>query len=225
MTRVTLKIMALLAWTAILVLSVYFFFDNVIAYFFGYRSPLFGDSFFHNQMWVVMHMAGGTLTLFFGPLQFWKSFRNRFLQAHRLTGYVYMAGIALAGLSALRLSLISTCVPCRVSLFLLAVLAILSTAFSWIAVRNRDLENHRKFMVRSYVCVLAFVAVRVDSIFSLDFLFGQIADETLRRVVNEYFWSFVPLIVAEVVMVWVPSIKKTKIRRAMKTNEHPAAIS
>ena len=61
-------------------------------------------------------------------------------------------------------------------------------------------------MVRSYVCVLAFVAVRLDDIVPLDFLFGNIEDPVFRRTVNEYFFSFVPLIIAEIIMVWWPSV-------------------
>lgn len=59
-------------------------------------------------------------------------------------------------------------------------------------------------MVRSYICVLAFVLVRVDDVFPLDFLFGTIKDPLFSRVVQEYFWSFVPLVIAEIVMVWIP---------------------
>ena len=65
-------------------------------------------------------------------------------------------------------------------------------------------------MVRSYICVLAFVAVRIDDIFPLDFLFGTLEDRLLRRVVNEYFWSFVPLIIGEVFITWLPAIQKSK---------------
>lgn len=61
-------------------------------------------------------------------------------------------------------------------------------------------------MVRSYVCVLAFVTVRLNYLLPLDFLFGTIEDPTYRRMVNEYFFSFVPLIVAEILMVWWPSV-------------------
>ena len=68
-------------------------------------------------------------------------------------------------------------------------------------------------MVRSYVCVIAFVAVRIDDVFSLDFLFGAIADPTFRRVVNEYFFSFVPLIISEIIMIWWPSVAYTFKRR------------
>lgn len=202
------RIFSILAWTIIIALSIYFFFDNVIAYFYGYRSRIFGNSFFHNQVWVASHMAGGTLTLVLGPLQFWKFLRTKYVQLHRTLGKFYMFGVAIAGISALRLSLISTCVPCRTSLFILAVLVLLSTALAWKAIVSKNIKAHRQFMVRSYICVMAFVAVRIDGIFPLDFLFGNIADQTLRRVVNEYFFSFVPLIAGEICMTWLPAVRK-----------------
>lgn len=193
-------------WTFILFLSVYFFLDNVIAYFYGYRSRMFGETLFHNQLWVVMHMTGGSMALLLGPMQFWPFIRKRFVSFHRLSGKIYMTGIALIGISAGRLSLISSCVPCRISLFLLTVFAVLSTWFAWRAIQTRNIKTHRHMMVRSYVCVIAFVSVRIDDVFPLDFLFGEIADPTFRRVVNEYFFSFVPLIIAEIIMVWLPSV-------------------
>ncbi len=206
----TIKSIVLIAlWSFIILLSVYFFLDNVIAYFYGYRSRMFGNTLFHNQFWVVMHMLGGSMALLLGPTQFWAFIRNRFLSFHRLAGKIYMTGIALIGISAGRLSLISTCVPCRISLFLLAVFAVLSTWFAWRAIKTRNTKTHRQMMVRSYVCVIAFVAVRVDDVFPLNFLFGEITDPTFRRVVNEYFFSFVPLIIAEIIMTWWPSVAYT----------------
>ncbi len=165
---------------------------------------MFGSSFFRNQLWVVMHMVGGTLTLILGPFQFWSFIRSRFIHFHRTAGKFYMFGILLIGISAGRLSLISSCVPCRISLFLLTVFAVVSTAFAWKAIKTRNIKLHRQMMVRSYICVLAFVLVRVDDVFPLDFLFGSIEDPLFARVVQEYFWSFVPLIIAEILMVWVP---------------------
>jgi uncharacterized membrane protein len=196
-------------WSFILLLSVYFFLDNVVAYFYGYRSRMFGNTLFNNQLWVVMHMVGGSMALLLGPMQFWPFIRKRFVAVHRLSGKIYMAGIALIGISAGRLSLISSCVPCRVSLFLLTVFAVLSTWFAWRAIKTRNIKTHRHMMVRSYVCVLGFVAVRIDDIYALDFLFGNITDPTFRRVVNEYFFSFVPLITAEIFITWWPSITYT----------------
>jgi uncharacterized membrane protein len=208
-----------LAWAFILAGSVYFFFDNVVAYFYGYRSRMFGDSFWHNQFWVTLHMVGGTITLFLGPAQFWPSLRRRYVRFHRTSGKIYLVGIAMIGLSAGRLSFISTCVPCRISLFLLTLFAVLSTALAWRAILQRNTKVHRQMMVRSYVCVLAFVAVRIDDLYALDFLFGPITDPAFRRVVNEYFFSFVPLLLAEIVMVWLPSVKRPVQKKASIQNK------
>ncbi|HEU4470923.1 MAG TPA: DUF2306 domain-containing protein [Flavisolibacter sp.] len=213
MWTITNRIFAFVSWALIITLSAYFFIDNVLAYFYGYRSRLFGSNFFHNQVWVVSHMAGGTLTLVTGPLQFSKYLRIKQPSLHRLLGKVYLLGIGLAGLSALRLSIISSCVPCRISLFLLSVLAILTSFFAWKAIRAGNIKAHRQFMVRSYICVLAFVAVRIDGIFPLDFMFGNIDDPLLRRVVNEYFFSFVPLLFAELFMVWIPAVYPARLGR------------
>ena len=205
------KLFSFLAWSLIIALSVYFFLDNVIAYFYGYRGAIFGNSFFHNQVWVVAHMVGGTLTLLLGPLQFSNYLRINYSALHRALGKWYMFGVALAGLSALRLSLISRCVPCRISLFILAALVLVTTAFAWKAVKIRNIKAHRQFMVRSYICVLAFVAVRIDDVFPLNLLFGSFEDPTLRRVVNEYFFSFVPLLVGEFFMTWLPAVNRGKL--------------
>lgn len=207
---IAIKILTGVLWAAIISLSLYFLFDNVIAYFFGYRSRLFGDSFFHNQVWVALHMGGGTLILLLGPVQFWNGFRKKYLHIHRFLGKVYLTGAALAGFSALGISLISSCLPCRISLFLLSVFMILSSALAWLSIKQRNIKAHRQFMVRSYVCALAFVTVRIDGIFPLDFLFSNISDPTFRRTVNEYFFSFVPLIIAEITMTWLPVLKKRR---------------
>jgi uncharacterized membrane protein len=199
-------------WLPIIGLSLWFFNANVLTYLSGFRSKVFGDSFFHNQVWVTMHLIGGSLALLLGPLQFWKSFRNRFLSFHRLTGKIYLIGVVLIGISALRLSLISYCVPCRTSLFILSVLILLSSAFAFKAIKAKNIKVHRQFMIRSYVCVLSFVAVRIDDIFPLTFLFGQIEDHLFRRTANEYFFSFVPLLVAEILMIWWPSVKILMVR-------------
>ena len=207
MNRTLYSGFVMLFWIVILSLSVYFLFDNVIAYFYGYRSPIFGNTFFRNQFWVVIHMSGGALALLLGPVQFWTFIRRRWINLHRILGKLYIGGVTLAGLSALRLSVISPCVPCRVSLLILSVLVILATALAWITIRRGQADYHRKFMTRSYICVMSFVAVRLDGMIGLDFMFGVIEDPLFRRVVNEYFFSFVPLIVGEIIMTWIPSLR------------------
>ncbi|RYE56451.1 MAG: DUF2306 domain-containing protein [Sphingobacteriales bacterium] len=215
---IALKFLIWAFWAITIALSIYFLVDNVFAYFFGYRSRMFGDSLFENQLWVSLHMGGGTLILLLGPIQFWSWFRNNYLRSHRLLGKIYLTGAGLAGFSALGISFISLCLPCRLSLFLLSVFMILSSGLAWLSVKQGNIKAHRQFMVRSYVCVLAFVTVRIDEIFPLDFLFSNISDPTFRRTVNEYFFSFVPLILAEIIMVWLPAVRESKREGVKKSN-------
>ncbi|SMD43960.1 Uncharacterized membrane protein [Aquiflexum balticum DSM 16537] len=209
------QIFAVAAWTIIIGLSIYFFLDNVAVYFTGFKS----ESFLNNPFWVGLHLIGGTLALLFGPIQFSKWIRTKYLTFHRITGKVYIIGAFIAGLSALRLSLISSCAPCRVSLFILAVLVIGTTFSAWWSVKSKNVKAHQQFMVRSYICVLSFVAVRIGGLIPLDFLFGQIEDPTFDRTVNEYFFSFVPLIVGEIFLIWLPTLKaikdKMKVRQSV----------
>jgi uncharacterized membrane protein YraQ (UPF0718 family) len=99
------RLLTFISWTVIIGLSIYFFLENVAVYLTGFKS----ETFISNPLWVGLHLIGGTLALSFGPIQFSKWIRNRYLTFHRLTGKVYIIGAFIAGLSALRLSLISSC--------------------------------------------------------------------------------------------------------------------
>ena len=210
--QLTRSLLTILFWATIISLSVYFFIDNVFIYLQGFRSKTFGNSFFNNQFWVVCHLIGGSLALFLGPIQFWKSIRTNYISFHRITGKIYILGAFLIGLSAARLSLISSCAPCRVSLFILAMLVLFTTGAAWYCIKNGNTKAHRQFMVRSYITVFSFVAVRIDGIFSLSFFFGKIDDPIFNRSVNEYFFSFVPLLIGEIFMTWLPALRPRKIR-------------
>lgn len=208
------RLLIFISWTVIIGLSIYFFYENVAVYLTGFKSK----TFISNPFWVALHLIGGTLALFFGPVQFSKWIRRKYLNFHRLTGKIYIVGAFIAGLSALRLSLISTCVPCRVSLFILAVLVLGTTFSAWWAVKNKNVAAHRQFMIRSYICVFSFVAVRLGGVVPLEFLFGQIDDLTFNRTVNEYFFSFVPLLIGEIFMIWLPTLKNTRAKMKMRQN-------
>ena len=195
-------------WTTVIVASFYFLWTDVFSYFRGFRSKIFGDSLFRNQLFVVMHMTGGTIALLTGPTQFWKGFRDKYLRVHRLMGKLYMVGCAMICLSAFRTAFFSLCRPCTVSLFITALLLLITTTIAWYSIRKRNIKQHRQFMVRSYVLILAFVAVRIDSALPLEFFFGTIDDPMYRRTVNEYFFSFFPPICAEIGLTWWPYVRR-----------------
>jgi uncharacterized membrane protein len=205
------RIFLILFWIAVLIISALFYSDDAIGYFFGYRNPRFGDTFFFNQVWFVVHIAGATCSLFLGPIQFWKSIRTKFPRFHRIAGKIYIIGTLVAAVSAFRLALIFDCTACRYSLIPLSVLLFLTTSLAWYAIKNRKIEAHRQFMVRSYACALAFVFVRLDRIIPMDFIFDPIADNEIIGIVNEWTFSILPLLVVEIFLVWIPSLSAKRV--------------
>ncbi len=212
-----IKVLIAVFWIALILVSIHFYLDNAVAYFFGYRSDRFGDSLLNNQFWFVVHMAGGTLSLFLGPIQFWTYFRNRFIKFHRILGRVYIGGSLVAGLSALRLSLINDCHACRYSLLLLSVLLLFFTSAAYYSIRKYNIEAHKRFMIRSYVCALAFVFVRLPQLLPMDFLFGMLESPEERRIVGEWVFSLVPLFAVESWITWIPSLRGLVARRNSNT--------
>lgn len=191
-------------WTVVLLLSAGFYFENAVVYLFGYRNERFPG----NEFWFVAHILGATCSLFLGPIQFWKSIRTKYLKFHRLAGKIYVIGTLIAAVSAFRLALIFDCIACRFSLIPLSFLLFITTALAWYAIKQKNIVAHKQFMVRSYTCALAFVFVRLYQVVPLDFMYGVIGDENIEAIVTEWMFSILPLILVEIVMIWLPSILK-----------------
>lgn len=200
------KLLLFTFWTVLILLSAGFYFENAVVYLFGYRNPRFDD----NQFWFVVHILGATCSLFLGPIQFWKSIRIKYLKFHRLSGKIYIIGTLIAAVSAFRLALVFDCVGCRFSLIPLSLLLFTTTTLAWYAIKQRNIISHKQFMVRSYTCALAFVFVRLYQVIPMDSLFGIIEDQGVRVVVVEWMFSFLPIILVEIFMIWIPSLQQKK---------------
>jgi uncharacterized membrane protein len=200
-------------WSVTILISIYFYYDSVIDYFFGYRNERFGLTLFENQIWFVAHMMGATFSLFLGPFQFLEYLRKKYVRFHRVAGKFYIIGSLVAGVSALRLALIFDCIGCRYSLLLLSILFLLTTSLAWLAIKRKNIIAHKQFMIRSYTCAMAFVFVRLNQLLPLDFLYSSINDEMLKRTVNEWLFSLLPIIIVEVVMIWIPTVSQSKLRQ------------
>jgi len=200
------RILLITFWTILILLSAGFYFENAVVYLFGYRNPRFAD----NQYWFVAHILGATCSLFLGPIQFWKSIRTKYLKFHGLSGKIYIIGTLIAAVSAFRLALVFDCVGCRFSLIPLSLLLFITTGLAWYAIKQKNIMAHKQFMVRSYTCALAFVFVRLYQVIPMDSLFGIIEDQGVRVVVIEWMFSFLPIILVEIFMIWIPSLQQRK---------------
>jgi uncharacterized membrane protein len=192
-------------WSVLILLSAYFFYDNAIVYFFGYRNPRFSE----NKFWFVIHIVGAACSLFLGPIQFWKSIRTGYPRFHHIAGKIYIIGSLVAALTAFRLAVNFDCVGCRYSLIPLSILFFATTSLAWYSILKRNIIAHKQFVVRSYVCALAFVFVRLDNVIpAIQRIFDPIKSDDVFAVVMEWTFSILPLLLVEIVMIWIPSLQK-----------------
>jgi len=107
------------------------------------------------------HIAGGTLALLIGPLQIWLGETRSKLKWHRVLGTLYVLGVTVGALGAYYLA-VTTPGPFAFAtgLFGLAVAWTVTTGMAYRAIRVRAFEQHREWMIRSYVVTLAFVVFR-----------------------------------------------------------------
>lgn len=169
----------------------------------GLDPARFGD-FWPRRYPLLVHIAGGTVALLVGPLQLWLGATRRRLDWHRKLGTFYVVGVTVGVLGALYLAL-TTPAGWIYSSGLLGLGAAwtITTAMAYVAVRRRALDQHREWMIRSYVVTLAFVLFRL-LVVVLGALELGTPDE--QAAFAAWFCWAVPLLVTE------PILQARKIR-------------
>ena len=121
----------------------------------------FGVSFWPRRYGLLVHIAGGSVALLVGPLQLWLGETRSKLSWHRTLGTVYLLGVAVgvAGGYYLAFTIPSGWVYAA-GLFTLACAWTITTGMAYLAIRRRAIDQHREWMIRSYVVTLSFVVFR-----------------------------------------------------------------
>jgi hypothetical protein len=107
---------------------------------------------------LIPHVAGAVLALTTGSVQFSTRIRRWNLGFHRITGRVYVGSICVAGPAAIVLShgtAFFTATLVQAGAWLVTAIAALLTA------RNRQIEQHRQWVVRSYAVTFTFILLHV----------------------------------------------------------------
>ena len=170
--------------------------------YFGFDKEAFGR--YWNFKWpLIGHISGGIVALIIGPFQFWKAFRNRYLTTHRWMGRIYLAAIVPGTVSATYLawtSGIRVNFSWALGLQCLAFVWITSAAMAFLSVMRGRIQQHREWMIRSYVITFAFVTFRFlnDSPFVISLM--QKFDERGPAVI--WFCWTIPLFITEIVLSW-----------------------
>ncbi len=170
--------------------------------------------FFHG------HLLVAAMVLVIGPLQFWPWFRKKFTSAHRLLGKVYLISALGGGLLAFPTIMAYDLPGARLSLLLLAALWLFFNVSAWRLAVAKRFDQHRQFMVRGYICALAFVWIRLlPRIHQATGLFEFIPDKAMRDTVYEWICWVYPLVIAEFILTWWPALKTMTKRQQPMVRE------
>ena len=111
--------------------------------------------------WLLVHVAAGGVALLTGPVQLWLGISGRAMHLHRRLGLAYVMAVGVGSLAAFYLA-------ARTSLGWGFAAGITGLGIAWVltttlaigAVRRGLIEQHKQWMIRSYVVTFAFVTFR-----------------------------------------------------------------
>jgi len=188
----------------ILLVAAGFVLKYVFRYYLNYNEAAFDDpvkgaaNYWAMRGWLLLHITSGMSALLIGPFQFSGWIRKRYTKAHRVSGRVYLIAVACGALAATRLA-IGTVFGWAwgVGLITLAFAWVVCSGMAFYAIKQRQIQFHREWMIRSYIVTFGFVTFRMmNDMGPLSHL--QPAGD--RAVTFIWVCWVVPLLVAEVIL-------------------------
>jgi uncharacterized membrane protein len=144
-----------------LLLASAFVFHYVFPYYLHYNPEEF-EGFWPRRGWLLAHISSGMVALLIGPFQFSRWLRQRYLRLHRVMGRVYLIAILCGSIGALALSITTPDGgPWSLGLQGLILAWVTTAGMAYYAIRQRQIQVHQEWMVRSYVVTFAFVTFRI----------------------------------------------------------------
>ena len=140
------------------------------------------------------HIAGGIVMLLGGALALRIGLTRQGFNWHRQVGFTYLAGGAIASLSALYRSFDTSHTP-GLSTGTLAAAWLMAAGMAWRAAHNRRFDTHREWMIRSYVLAWTFVFCR---------FWTRAMPADLQGGETDMIWLtwIVPVLLCEVALQW-----------------------
>ena len=147
------------------------------------------------RLWIVLHVITASVPLIVGPIQIWLGLRGKWPSIHRKLGVAYICCIAISACIAFYLAIkIDGPMGEAAGFFGAGILWLITTSMAYFSVRKHRYEQHKDWMIRSYVVTLAFVWFRVIVIIGREVKIGTFDD---RLVVAAWCSWLVPLLMTE----------------------------
>jgi heme/copper-type cytochrome/quinol oxidase subunit 3 len=111
--------------------------------------------------WLLLHIGGGAVALLTGPVQLWLGLSDRRMGLHRSLGFVYIASVIAGSIGAFYLaSHTQGGWVFGAGLTGLGVAWLVTTGLAFVAITRQLYDQHKEWMIRSYVVTFAFVTFR-----------------------------------------------------------------
>ena len=153
-------LMFLSALSISLYASAYLNFDPNFGFLINKSKEILSHALYLGPFWI--HVMGGIIALSIGPFQFLSKLRQKRMKLHRTLGKVYMIAILIAGISGIPISIMSAGGwVANWGFFLLALAWLFTTGQGYVKIRQKNIEAHRQWMIRSYAVTFAAVTLRI----------------------------------------------------------------
>lgn len=164
-----------------------------------------------NSRWIVMHAGVGALFLLSGSLQFVRRIRTRFIRFHRWNGRALLAiGLIVAG-TGLYFGVVIPAAGAREAavIGMAGTLFVVSLVNGALAIRKKDVQRHREWMIRAFAVAVGISVIRVVAI---------IADGTL----TPRGWSLEDVFVLSLAVGWGITIAAAELWIAGERSDRAA---
>jgi predicted membrane protein DUF2306 len=170
--------------------------------------------------WLYAHIIAGAIALLLGPLQLWLGLNRRTGTPHRVMGVLYVLAVGVGASTAYYLAAHNDYGwVFGFGLGSMASAWVLTTLLATIAICLRKVEQHREWIIRSYVVTFSFVIFRV---LSAAFDMAQLGTMAERLTAASWLAWAGPLFITESIMQG----RKIFVRQPrVALVEEPAAFS
>lgn len=112
---------------------------------------------------IITHIVGAMVATILGPFQFLPQLRTgRYINIHRWTGRLYLLGILTGGLAGLYMAFLAYGgLMAQLGFGTLAVLWLSTSGLAYYYIRQKEVNAHQQWMIRSYALTFAAVTLRL----------------------------------------------------------------
>lgn len=127
----------------------------------GSKSPeLLGDLIWNISFY--SHITLGGLALLIGWTQFSQKLRKKNLKLHRNIGRIYVYSVLISGVFGLYIAQFATGgLPNIIGFSLSALVWLSTTIIAFSAIRKKNIQKHKEFMIYSYAMCFSAVTLRI----------------------------------------------------------------